>query len=274
MIWFLNGKYIPSHLALIPIADISVLRGYGVFDFLVTYKQKPFMLTEHVDRLFASASKIGLKVPYTRKEISGFVLRLIAKNKDKAKDFTLRLVVTGGVSSSNLFPEGKANTAILIEKRMPYPASCYNFGIKLKSFEYLRPFASAKHIDYLTAAVEKRKANKAGFLEVLYTCDGRILECTTSNFYLVQNGVVITPKADILHGITKKVVLNLARKHFKVEEREVLMSELSSASEVFISASDKEIMPVIKIDGFKIGPGAPGPVCQKIMTEFKKITRS
>jgi len=138
MIWFFNGKYVSSSLAKIPVCDIAVLRGFGVFDFLVTYNRKPFKLAEHIDRLFASVGLIDLKIPYSKTEMKNFVLESIKRNK--GSDFTVRIVVTGGVSSSNLFPEGKSNVAVLVERRVPYPSSCYNSGIKLKTFEYLRPF--------------------------------------------------------------------------------------------------------------------------------------
>lgn len=270
MIWFLNGRYLPSNQAKISVNDLAVLRGYGVFDFLVTYRKKPFLLEEHLDRLFASARQIDLPVPYTKSQIKKYVLQTIAKNK--GKDFAIRLVVTGGTSSSNIFPEGKGSLAILVEKRVPYPPYCYRRGIRLKTYEYQRFIPGAKHINYLTAVVVKKKANRQGFLEVLFTHQGKILECTTSNFYLIKDKVLFTPKADILHGITKNVVLKLAREKIKVKQRRVLTKELKTADEAFISASDKEIMPVVQVDGLKIGNGRPGPLTRQIMQAFNKYT--
>ncbi len=272
MIWFLNGRYLPAQKAKIPINDLAVLRGFGVFDFLVTYNYQPFLLTEHLRRLYRSARLLQLKIPYSQNQLKNFIAQAIKKNHWPS--LTLRIVVTGGISQSNIFPEGKTSVAVLAEKRIPYPKTCYKKGVKIKTYEYQRFLPEAKHLDYLAAVVTKSKAVKKGFLEVLYTWQGKILECTTSNFYLVKNKVLVTPQTDILQGITKKVILSLAKKMMKVEERPVLVNELKTADEALISASDKEIMPVVQINNLKVNGGKPGPYTRKLMAAFHVYTQN
>lgn len=270
MIWFLNGRYFPHQKAKIPVNDLAVLRGYGVFDFLVTYNKRPFLLDDHLDRLFNSARQINLKIPYSKKQLKSFVLETISKNRGPS--FTVKIFVTGGISSSNIFPEGKSNVAILVEKRTPYPKSCYQKGIKLKSFQYLRFAPGVKHINYLPAVVIGKKAHQKGFLEVLYIWQKQILECTRSNFYIIKNKTLITPKENILHGITKKVVLKLAKKILKVAEKPIHIKSLKNADEALISASDKEIMPVVQIDNLKINQGKPGKYTKELIKVFHNYT--
>jgi len=271
MIWFLNGRYLHHQKAKIPINDLAILRGYGVFDFLVTYNKKPFLLDDHLDRLFNSAKKIGLKIPYSKKQLRGFCLETISKNRGSS--FTIRIIVTGGISSNNIFPENKASVAILVEKRKPYPKACYQNGIKLKTYQYLRFSPQAKHINYLPAVVIKNKASKKGFLEVLYIWKKQILECTTSNFYLVKDKTLITPEENILHGITKKIILQLAQKIMRVAEKPIYLKDLKTADEALISASDKEIMPVIQIDNLKIGQAKPGKYTKKLIQAFQNYSK-
>lgn len=272
MIWFLNGRYLPQGKIKIPVNDLAVLRGYGAFDFLVTYNKKPFLLSDHLDRLLNSAKLIDLPIPYSKKQLELFVLETVKKNRGSS--LTIRVVVTGGVSTSNIFPEGQSNVAILVAKRTSYLKSCYQKGIKLKTYEYLRFAPRAKHTDYLPAVVVKNKAYQKGFLEVLYIHKRQILECTTSNFYIVKKDNLITPKENILHGITRKVVLRLAKKMMKVAEKPIYLSDLKSADEALISASDKEIMPVVQIDKLKVNQGRPGKYTKQLIRAFRDYTRN
>lgn len=271
MIWFLNGRYLPESEAKIPINDLSVLRGYGVFDFLVTYHKKPFMLREHLDRLYHSARMIGLAIPYPKTRLEHIVLTTI--NKNQGDNLTIRIVVTGGVSSSNILPEGNSSVAVLIRPRQPYPARYYQKGVKLITYEHQRATPEAKHLDYLTAVMAKSAAEKKGFFDALYTYKNQVLECTTANFYIIHEGMLITPRTDILHGVTKKVVLKIAQTWLPVAEKNINLNELTTADEAFISASDKEIMPVVRIDQTKIGDGRPGKFTQKITAEYRRLTR-
>lgn len=101
-----------------------------------------------------------------------------------------------------------------------------------------------------------------------------ILEATTSNFFAFKDGVLLTPPAEeILIGITREIVLKLAAPHFKIEERSLTYSEIASFDETFITASTKEVMPVVTIDGNTIGKGVVGPQTKKIMQLFADYTQ-
>ena len=117
-----------------------------------------------------------------------------------------------------------------------------------------------------------RKEQKA--VEILYVYDGEILECATSNIFLVKNGKLITPSDGILGGITRKVILELAKAsgQYEIEERLVYEDELKTADEIFITSSFKDVVPVVNIDDFEVGNGQVGPITKDLMQAFAKVT--
>lgn len=270
MIWFLNGRWLNDQEAVVPINDLAVLRGIGVFDFLITYAGKPFRLEEHIDRLYNSARLLDLTIPSSKKQLAQEILTAVQKNK--LPSVTVRILVTGGVSTDNFLPQEKSSLAILIQERVPYPQSCYQAGIKLKTCEFLRFMPGAKHIDYLAGAMAKKKAYPLGYLEILYTHQGQVLECSTSNFFIIKGQQLITPQDKILPGITRQIILELAQDHLQVVKRPLSMEEVKDADEAFLSASDKEIMPVVQIDDHQINDGTPGKQTLQLMSDFRKLS--
>ncbi|KAB2844666.1 MAG: amino acid aminotransferase, partial [Melioribacteraceae bacterium] len=105
--------------------------------------------------------------------------------------------------------------------------------------------------------------------DILYYSQNGITECPRNNFFVFINDVLVTPKDFLLHGVTRKVVLEIAKKHWKVEERKLELIELNSADEAFITSTTKSIMPVTVIDDKKIGDGKVGDNTQKLMNLFK-----
>ena len=99
-----------------------------------------------------------------------------------------------------------------------------------------------------------------------------MLEGTTTNLYFFKDNKIITTQSDILPGITRSVVLELVKGHFDVELRDIDKDEIGSMEEVFISASNKEIVPIIRINDSAVGDGKPGPNTRKVMQLFKDYT--
>src|SRR3989344_5921287 len=102
IVHYLDGKWIGEKGATLSIFDLSVIRGFGVFDFLRTYDRKPFMLDSHIDRLFNSAKRLGIIMPESKTRIRQIVFTGIEKNN--LPDYNLRIVVTDGVSQDGISP--------------------------------------------------------------------------------------------------------------------------------------------------------------------------
>lgn len=268
---YLNGKILPFAKASLPLNDLCVLRGYGVFDFLRTYNGKPFLLNEHLTRLRNSAREIGLTLPLSLSKLKNIIDQLLKKNGHE--ESYIRIVLTGGPTNDGITPSSPT-LFILTDKLKPVPASLYKKGIKLMTHEYLRDLPRAKTTNYIEAVRLQKKKQRVGAFEILYVAEGKILECTTSNFFLFRGPTLVTPKNDVLIGTTRNVVIALAKKHCTVEERDILLSERETANEAFITATNKEILPVVKIDNRVIGNGKVGPNTNLLLRLFREYVNN
>lgn len=270
-ICFLNGKILPFDNAYISLDDIGLLRGYSVFDFLRTYNGKPFLLKEHLSRLRNSAKALSLTVPLTDTEIGRTIEVLLQKNK--LQEAQIRILLTGGRAIHGMqYDPAHPTFAILIEPLALPPSHCYTKGAKLMTNIYARQVYHAKTTDYLNAVklASVREQQKA--IEILYLSDCKVLECSTSNFFIVKDQTVITPKESILLGITRGVVLQKLAQEIPTKERTIAVEELWEADEAFITATNKEIIPIVAIDTKPIGNGKIGPITQILMQRFAAYT--
>lgn len=268
-----NGTWVPTSKATLSVFDLAVLRGFGIFDYLRTYGRKPFTLSEHLDRLFRSAEYISLQVPKTKEEITGIILEGIEKNAT-GKELDIRIVVTGGVGPNSITP-GNSSLLVLFGEATDYPAEYYTKGVKIITETMVRQFPRAKTINYIMAIPALSRAREKHAIEVVYVGeDTTIYEGTTSNFFAVVDGTLVTPKDDVLIGITRTLVLDCAKKlDISVEERRITTTELPSISEAFITASNKEIMPVTTINESSVGDGSVGPVTKRLRSAYETLKK-
>jgi branched-chain amino acid aminotransferase len=270
---YLNGHFVQESEAKISVLDLGLLRGFGVFDYLRTYHGKPFHLKEHLERLSYSARQIGLHLPYALSEVEGIILQLLEKNG--YPESSIKIVLTGGVSADQLLPEQKSSLIILVYPLKPFPESCYTQGIKVTTTMLARSIPASKTLQYTPAIIALQQAKAAGAQEALYlNAKGEILEATTSNFFAFKDGALYTPYSDeVLLGITREVVLKAAQGHFPLKIAPIPYAEVGAFEEAFITSSNKEIMPVVQIDGQLIGKGVVGPKTKRVMDLFASYTR-
>ena len=249
-----------------------MLRGYGVFDYLRTYYGKTFRVNDYLNRFERSAKGMKLKLPLKRKEIISAVNNLLKKNhSSEKKDFGIRLLLTGGYSLDSYLPSVKPNLFILIEDLSKYPDWYSTKGIKLMLSEHKREMSRIKTINYLTAIHLADERRKLKAQDTLYCYDGKILETTRNNFFLFHGNTLVTAKNDVLQGISRKAVIELARRKFKVEVRAMLKKEINSCSECFVTGTTRGVTPVVQIDNKKIGNGKPGTNTQELIKMFNEI---
>lgn len=267
---YLNGKILPLNKAFLNLDDLGALRGYGVFEVLKTVNNKIFLYDEHFARLKNSAVYLGIKLPLKKPEIEEVIKKLILKNK--TKQASIRIVLTGGRSKDAMtFNHNSPTFYILVSEYVPLDEKLYKDGVKLKTIPYARDFSEFKTTNYIKAVKIINERGKENFFEILYVSDEKILEAATSNFFVFIRDTLITPKNGILKGITRDLVLKIAKKDFKIEERDLKIKELTRVSEVFISATNKDILPVVKIDNKIIGNGKVGRNTKRIkgtLSEF------
>lgn len=255
--WYVNGRWVHPHEATISLNDVAVLRGYSAFESLRTYHRQPFHLEEHLNRLNRSAELIELAVPWSRTYITQLVYEIIERNT--YEHASIRLFVTGGETEDSILPIGTPTLAVLITPLGERNMERFAQGYKVITTLLQRSTPEAKTTSYLEAIRALKEAARHEAVDALFVnAQGHVLEATRSNFFVFRGDTLVTPRDGVLLGITRNVVLELARGLFTIEERPVLLTELPLVDEAFITSSSKEIMPVVQIDDLLIGDGTPG----------------
>ncbi len=262
---FAYDRIIPTDEARIHPMDLAVIRGYGIFDFFRVSNGKPLFLEHYLDRFINSAKDTYMELGLSRNELRGTILQLIEKNEMITGGF--RMVLTGGVSSNHFSPE-KGSLFIFAEELSLPAKEKYEHGIKLLSLEHVRAVAKIKMTNYAYPVWHSKIWKESGAEDVLYHQNGEISESSRSNFFIFKNGKLITPSKNILQGITRHHILELAENK---EIRDLTMAEALDADEAFITSTTKIILPVVQIDDNKIGMGKPGPLTSALLEKFRNL---
>ena len=267
MYCFRNGEIVPCEDAVVHASDLGLLRSYAAFDYLRTYNGRPFRLADHLARFRNSADGLKLPLEYSNDEIKEIIGELLARCG--LTEACVRLVITGGNSPDSMTIV-KPNFFILIEKVPRYAPECWTDGVRLITNEYLRDVPELKSTGYLNAIMLMPLVKKHGAHDLLYCHGGRVLELARNNIFLFMDDTLVTPKDDILPGITRKVLLELCDGVFPIEERDVPTSDLGRATEAFLCGTTKGVMPVVQVDDTTIGDGTVGPNTRKAMELFRE----
>jgi branched-chain amino acid aminotransferase len=265
--WYIDGRWVHPHEATISINDTAILRAYSVFESLRTYDRRPFHLDDHLTRLYRSAQLIDLDVPYSREQIAVVIREVIERNA--YKHAAIRIFVTGGETEDSILPSGKPVLAVLITPLGERDMQRFATGLKVITTHLQRIMPEAKTNNYVAAVRALKEAARHNAGDALFVNEqGHVLEATRSNFFIFRGDTLVTPRLGILIGVTRNVVLDLARGRFPIEERPILLDELAQAGEAFITSSSKEILPVVQIDDLVIGNGKPGPRTYELEQRF------
>ena len=266
---FLNGKLVSSDRLLISPMDLGYTRGYSVFEFMMTSKERPFMLERHIERLFQSCESISLQLPWSKEQIGQWALQTYNANEHIVGEKVMRLTISGGPTWT-LSPAKIPTIVIVVESRIKRPAEDYNNGVHVVLSEFQRYVPEAKTSNYIEA-VRKFASLPSDIDEVIYHSEGMVLEGTRCNVFAVINGVITTPQSKVLSGITRGIILNDLKLPFSTIEKDFSVEELLNASEIFITATSKNIMPVTKINGSPVGKGLVGPITKEVMSTFQNF---
>ncbi len=271
--YLINGVSTPVENAVLHVSDLSILRGYGIFDFFLAREGHPLFWEDYAARFYRSAQLTGLEVSFPEPELKAQVYELLKINQ--MEDAGVRFVLTGGYSVDAYTP-GDPNLLLLLHE---LPANVWETsptGIKVITHDFQRDFPEVKHLNYVMGIRMLPAIKAANAQDLVYHHGGWIRESARSNFCLVtQEGVIVTPNAEILEGVTRKQVLGLARQNsIPVEERAVYIDEIATAAEAFFTSSTKGVMPVCQVDEHRIGAGVPGQVALRLQALFLERVRA
>ena len=268
---YLNNTFLFEENALLPVGDLAIQRGYAIFDFFKVDGDVPLFLEDHLARFFRSASKMDLKITQSKSELSATIQELIARNRMGLSG--IRITLTGGVSGDG-YSITEPNLIMTQSPLQERPANLLEQGMKLITYPYLRQLPDVKTIDYIMAIRLQKLIRDKGVDDVLYVHEGLITECPRTNFFIVTaEDQIITPDTGILEGITRKKVLEIGRRHFRVQERAVHMEELRDAKEAFITSTTKGVVPVVAVDNMMIGTGRPGEISRMLDAELAEMKK-
>jgi branched-chain amino acid aminotransferase len=275
-----DGKLVPKEEAVISVFDHGFLYGDGVFEGIRVYDGNVFRLKEHIDRLYESANTIALEIPMTREEMIQATLLTVAANQ--RKDAYIRLVISRGAGDLGIDPaKCRRPTIVIISDSISlYPLELYEKGATLVTASVRRiPMESLdpriKSLNYLNNILAKIEAKRAGALEaIMLNHHGHVAECTADNFFMVKQGHLKTPDLmqGALGGITRAAVLDLARRaKIPCCETVLALHDVYNADECFLTGTGAEIVPVICVDGRRIGDGKPGPITKRLLADFQVL---
>lgn len=242
---FFNDDFIPATEATLLYRDLSIQRGYGIFDFFRLNNGQPVFIEDHLNRFFRSAKEMHLSVDYGREDLQAIIYEMI--NKNTIIHSGIRITLTGGYATDG-YTLSKPNLIISQQHFQPCTEEQFDKGIKLMTHNYQRQLSHVKTIDYLMAIHLQPKLKSIGADDILYHNNGWLRECPRANFFLVtQDDTIVTAANNILKGITRMKLLDQSHL-FAIEERDISADEIYSAKEAFITSSTKQVLPVYQID--------------------------
>jgi branched-chain amino acid aminotransferase len=278
---YINGKLFDKADAKISVYDHGLLYGDGVFEGIRVYHGKVFRHKEHVERLYESARSIALEIPMSRDDMMKAVDDTVKANA-KINGY-IRLIVTRGPGSLGLDPRKcDPQVIIIVDDISLYPAELYENGLEIITAATIRNHPNAvnpriKSLNYLNNILAKIEAIRAGCFEaIMLNHMGEVAECTGDNLFLVKKGVLKTTPSDagILEGVTRNVVIDLAKKaNIPFIECGLTRHDVYTADECFLTGTAAEIIGVTKVDGRPIGAGKPGPTTRMLRERFQEVTK-
>ncbi len=273
---YFNGEFIPQEDAKISITDRGFTFGDGIYEVIPVYNGTAFRLPEHIQRLENSLANIRLKIDYKLTDWQRIFDELLTRNLTEfGKGLSLYLQITRGATAQrdHLLPNKPKPTIIAF--CMPYVPNTIEKlaqGIKAITLPDLRwARCSIKSTNLLPNVLQRQEAEDQGAQEAILIKDGFAFECTSSNLFLVKDGVIVTPPKShhLLGGITRDVILELAAKHnMPYAEQAIPETALTSADEIWISSSTREIRPILALNGKPVGDGTPGPIWWQLIQHY------
>ena len=263
---YMDGAFRPLNETTLPVSDLIIQRGVGVFESIPTVDGRPLCMTAHIERLLVSANASTIDLPVAPDEMKSIIREGLSRlaRMEPGRETLIRPYITGGDDFDELKGFLHPRFFILFENANRPPKELYEKGVLLWPLDMARRSPETKSVDYMTSYSLEAREN--GAFEVLYCPGGEITEGAHSSFFLVRDGELVTaPLTRVLSGTTRRIVIELARRNgIRVCESVALLAGLSGYQEAFITGSLKGILPVVGVGGTVIGDGRPGAVTKRL----------
>lgn len=268
---YVNGEYLPEAEAKVSVFDRGFVMADGVYEVTSVLNGKILEFSGHLARLNRSLSELQMGNPHDEAEWLAIHRKLVELNG--IDEGLIYLQVTRGNAGDRDFafpPEGTPQTVVLFTQAKPGLADnpAARTGMRVISVPDLRwSRRDIKTVQLLYPSLAKMEAKARGADDAWLVEDGFVTEGTSNNVYIVKDGKIVTRQlsTDILHGITRGSLLRYAAEaQMQIEERPFTIAEAQSADEAFFTSASAFVLPVVEIDGVKLGQGTPGPVATRL----------
>ncbi|HYS24029.1 MAG TPA: aminotransferase class IV [Vicinamibacterales bacterium] len=279
-----NGRITPERDAVISVFDHGFLYGEGIYETMRTYHQRPFLYDRHMTRLRRSARMIELPLPFTDDDLAAQIRETHAAARIGG-DVYIRVLVTRGIGELTYDPKATPipSIVIIVKPQVDPEPAAYEKGVRVVIVEVVRNHPESvnpmiKSNNLMNSALAMQEALKSNAFEgVMRNYRGEISECTTSNLFVVKNGVALTPPLDagLLPGITREFLFDVGR-DVGVEVREQVLrdEDLFGADEAFLTSTTREAVPIVTVNDRAIGNGRPGPITWKLLNGFRRFAEA
>ena len=273
---YLNGEFVDPEQVTISPFDRGFIFGDGVYEVIPCYGGRVFRWPEHLARLNRNLSILGIPEPLDRAQWSALVEDLILGLEDR--DLYLYIQVTRGIAPrDHLFPAAEPTVFAYSNDLPAVETELLTRGISAVTRADLRwQRCDLKTVSLVGNVWLRQQAQDAGAAEAILLRDGQVTEGSATNVFVVIDGEVRTPPLGpaLLPGITRELVVELMQRFgVRHRERNISDAELQAATEVWISSSTRELLPVTRIDGQPVGDGMPGAVFQRVYDLFQQYKR-
>lgn len=270
---YLNGEMTPLSEAKIPVLDRGFIFGDGVYEVIPIYGRRMFRSDQHMARLFRSLDKIGIPNPHDLAGWMALIQQVVDASPDD--DQMVYLQVTRGVARrAHAFPAEVTPTVFIMTNPLVLPsAEVRGKGVACVTMDDKRWLhCEIKSVSLLGNVLAAQYAAENQVTEAIQFRDGMLTEGSSSNVWIVKDGVLAGPPKDnlILEGIRYGLIQELCEGlGIPMQVRRISREEVFAADEVMISSATKEVLPVTRIDGQPVGNGAPGPIYAKLYEAYQ-----
>lgn len=253
MLLWLNGKATDLKKARTPLLSKVFLNGFGVYESIRTHHGKWLKLNQHLERLYKSVQIIHLHSKWTQKQVKRHAQKIL--KECPWLQTKLKIILT------------EEDLILVAEELKEKPKEWYKKGVSAISFRGERSLPEAKTLGSPLSDVAKQEALKKGAYEaILVSSEGHVREGAQSSLFWVKKGQLFTTDIGVLKGITRQTVIELAE---NCQFEEILFDDLLKVDELFLTQTSSGILPIVEVDGVRIGEEKVGRVTKELMSRLK-----
>jgi D-alanine transaminase len=272
---YVNGEFLPLERAMIHVEDRGFQFADAVYEVVRTYHGKPFAIDEHLARLFRSLEGIRLRHTFTADHLKSLVTEAV--QRAAFVESVIYLQITRGRAPRHRSIPSQSEPTLVMTVRELHPAThLRETGVSVITVPDNRwARCDIKSVALLANVLAYHAAREAGAHDAIFIeSDNSVSEATAGNVFVVIDGKPSTPPKGprILSGVTRDKVLQATRMAgLEAREERIAKADLFKAEEIFLTSTTAEIVPVVAVDGQKVGTGRPGPVAARVYEQFVRM---